>query len=332
MSMKFMPERLRKLMDSIGISEDKVSVGSGIPTATIRQAFRLMDYDPRAKTLSSLAEYFQVPMEYFFDGFSEEEARDIYENYKETFKRIRKDAYEDYIIAGREEAKMFARKEKIEAPWPYNLIEDILDRPVNWLINDEQLINFEDTIKKVPYLEKYYDSHTVNYYKNEMTLEQVGILNGITRERARQIIKKSLRIMGHPRFARYLTGEYEELQKKKKSLEDDISELEQKKAKLIGEIEQAEIEKAKQEENKFIEVITPKYKEGTLGIPLKDVGITDLSVRAYNVLARSGCMTIGDVVDIVRSGKLRTLRNCGARTCAEVVKFLEDRGISLEVA
>jgi len=325
MSMKFMPERLRKLMDSIGISEDKMSVGSGIPTATIRQAFRLIDYDPRAKTLSSLAEYFQVPMEYFFDGFSEEEARDIYENYKETFKRIRKDAYEDYIIAGREEAKMFARKEKIEAPWPYNLIEDILNRPVNWLINDEQMTNFETAIKKVPYLEKYYDSHTVNYYKNEMTLEQVGILNGITRERVRQIIKKSLRIMGHTRFARYLTGEYEELQKKKKNLEDDISELEQKKEKLMEEINQFE------EKKWILNGVKAENEEGVMGILLRDVW-EDLSVRACNVLAKAGCVTIGDVVSLVRSGKLGEQRNCGARTCAEVNRFLANKGIELEVA
>ena len=59
----------------------------------------------------------------------------------------------------------------------------------------------------------------------------------------------------------------------------------------------------------------------------------NLSVRAYNTLARARCNTLSDVISIAEDGKLLDIRRCGIKTAneicdaifAETGKYFKDR-------
>lgn len=54
-----------------------------------------------------------------------------------------------------------------------------------------------------------------------------------------------------------------------------------------------------------------------------DIGMLDLSVRAYNSLRRAGIGTIGQLVNTYQhSSELKKIRGCGASTIAEIMESL----------
>ena len=49
----------------------------------------------------------------------------------------------------------------------------------------------------------------------------------------------------------------------------------------------------------------------------------DLGVRAYNSLKRAGYVTIGDLAQAISSGtEISKIRNCGAKSCREIMEKL----------
>lgn len=53
----------------------------------------------------------------------------------------------------------------------------------------------------------------------------------------------------------------------------------------------------------------------------KEIEVLELSVRAYHALSRCECRTVGDVYRLLKSGKIKKVRNLGDKSIGEI----EDR-------
>lgn len=50
----------------------------------------------------------------------------------------------------------------------------------------------------------------------------------------------------------------------------------------------------------------------------KEIEVLGLSVRAYNALSRCGCCTVGDVYRLLKSGRIKKVRNLGDKSIGEI--------------
>lgn len=50
----------------------------------------------------------------------------------------------------------------------------------------------------------------------------------------------------------------------------------------------------------------------------KEIEVLGLSVRAYHALSRCGCRTVGDVYRLLKSGKIKKVRNLGDKSIGEI--------------
>ena len=150
------------------------------------------------------------------------------------------------------------------------------------------------------------------YYISGYTLEAIGNICGISRERVRQIISKSKRKINHSATINYLRYGYEVQQN-----QDDIEKIK----------EQIQIEKKRLIE----ELRQPTITEEDLINFNKNMLIDelDLSVRGYNSLVRAGIRTVGDLTNLT-DNDLWAVRNLGRRTHAEIIETLKERGFSLK--
>jgi len=147
------------------------------------------------------------------------------------------------------------------------------------------------------------------------TLEAVGLQEGVTRDRIRQIEAKAIRKLRHPsrlyimRYGKEVIG-----------LQDDIKkltiELSKKKKELIDAIN-----------NPFeIELTEEEMMLSTLSQKIDNL---DFSVRTFNCLRRGGIETLSQLVQSTVHD-LQKLRNLGNRSLKEIIYKLNDMGLSLK--
>ena len=65
------------------------------------------------------------------------------------------------------------------------------------------------------------------------------------------------------------------------------------------------------------------YSESTCLAPIEELA---LSVRGYNCLKRSGINTIGELIEMINSQKLPSVRNLGIKTVSEIKATLLQYG------
>ena len=148
-----------------------------------------------------------------------------------------------------------------------------------------------------------------------MTLEAIGKVYNLTRERIRQIIAKGCRKLRHPSRKNMLLGcSYSEVQRMYLDLKQDIEEL--------HDIYENALEKVLESKNidEFVQEVKKSRK--TL------ISDLDLSVRSYNCLARKGIVTIEDLCN-KSIDELKEVRNLGARSLDEVVGAVHKLGYKL---
>lgn len=65
-----------------------------------------------------------------------------------------------------------------------------------------------------------------------------------------------------------------------------------------------------------------------LGEPWENV-MTDLSVRSYNCLKRSGMYTVGQIIKSIENGNILNVRNLGRKSCDELIQTLRYLGYTV---
>lgn len=149
-------------------------------------------------------------------------------------------------------------------------------------------------------------------YLNGSTLEEISSEYGLTRERIRQIVEKSIRKSRDLRNIEKKLREAEEISKKNIALKHEITTLKERLGKN-------DVEK----------------REDELSV-LLSTKITDVnfSVRVMNVLKafrnKNGYVDIETIGDICRINENDFLmqRNAGKKSLREITEFLESRGLS----
>lgn len=312
----------RELMEKAGVSREVVASDTGISLASIYQYGRDGSNTPKIDNIMKIADYFCVPLDFLLGRCDRGTAENILSDYRHCFREIQRGRYETCFLHNKGTGHIEASKLKgVNAPYPYNLLDDII-RPVvrgreegRWEmpLNQDQEAGLSEAISSLTEREQ---GMLLAYYEGENTLEQVGKMYDVTRERVRQVIAKAVRKLRHPvRLNQIRYG----LEGCKKETEVELrKDMLSKDERTLDEWEE-ELMHRRLFLEQFADGLnvssTPK-QESVYLLPIEEM---DLSVRSFNCLRRAGCYTLGDICDIAREGNLHKLRNVGKKSIEEIL-------------
>ena len=231
--------------------------------------------------------------------------------------------------------------------FPYNLYEAILDKPVNWVITQEQKNGLEWAMNSLTDKEK---DIIYLYYHDGYTLSRIGEKYSVTRERIRQIITKGIRKLRHPSRKEAILGitnkcySMDEVEKEAEKLsqmtenyhknadalakaENLVFVREQKVNEIISILKNSNLEEVADVIKKIEEVQDKKILDIVDKRKLdRSIEALDLSVRSYNTLLRAGIFTIADIVNMIdyEPEQFEKIRNLGVKCRAEIVEKLDE--------
>lgn len=315
------PERLRFLLGQAGISGAELGKQCGLSSKSVA------DYLSGASTpgfpnLIRIADYFCVPVDYLIGRVSYYDAEAIRKDFRYSYMRLRHAAYEKYIRSSHGNQRPIDPNSDILPVWPYNLVDEIFKEPTEDVLNYDQLAGLQNALdtltdreRKVVYL----------YYRNGLTLRQVGEMESVGPVRIRQILAKSLRKLRHPSRANQIRLGAE-LAAKESYVKTKEAELE---ARL----------KAVEEYEESLNALNDCPSQPTKrAITLDDL---NLSVRSYNCLSRGRIKSLTELMDIAKVGELANIRNLGKKSILEIcnkiyilagVSYHEQYGLPAPVA
>lgn len=330
------PEPLKTLIDASGMSCETVAENSGVSLSVLYLYLRGTT-SPGVSTLSALADYFAVPMDYLLGRYTIEQAEAITSDYAAHFMELRRAPWEAYLTGRRGLPQQYIGY-SYEAPWPYNLLDDLVGYKIYGTrereddfwgepIDDKQMAGLEQSLDSISPREK---EAVLAYYKDGQNLEQVGNKFDVTRERARQIIAHGVRKLRHPsRFnlIRYGADYKDKLissNEKLSEIERETQELQARKEELTKQVHNLTCTR----ESILAEIcasaagmmdgsVQPKDGRKATGVVTLDE--MELSVRSWNCLKRAGVNTLPDLVDKMKSGELVKIRNLGKRSILELL-------------
>ncbi len=307
----FASDRLTQLMELTGISVRQLAENTGIAVSGIikyQKGYTMPGIEPLIK----LSEYFKVPIDYFIDKH-DDSCVDI-EHYPQKFMQIRTAAYEDYLKVRRPEMAWKPYQHGWEAPWPYNLADDVSGGPIDYILTEDQIKAIMIALDTLSEKEKV---NILRYYRDGLNLEQCGEKMGVTRERVRQIIAKGVRKLRHPSRRKMIEMGFETWQeensiaRRKMELAAQQADLDKWEQNLMER--KAELERLRGE---IADIPAPAIGDHGVSWTLEEL---DLSVRSYNCLRRRGVSTLAGLCELVESGELLHVRNIGRRSVAEVL-------------
>lgn len=230
-----------------------------------------------------------------------------------------------------------------EEGFPYNLWMEIFGEMPEEPIEQDQVDGIFEALDSLTQREK---DGILYYYRFGMTLEQAGRKFGITRERFRQVIAKGARKLRHSsrrllilygaegwKARSAYTRRREELNQAMAAMDAEfgafVADLQSKREKL------SELERSLDAKSEALAVLAAEVAKrrdafeqaygGALSLKIDEL---DFSVRTYNCLARGGCETVEDILNLGRD-RLMQVRNLGKKSLNEVVKKLATLGLSL---
>lgn len=207
--------------------------------------------------------------------------------------------------------------------WPYNLLEAIgceSDDPLDH-ISDEAEMELILCMSRLTDREKLVIRRR---FFDQKTLREVATDIGTQGERARQIEAKALRKLRNPYDAsgfilRHGVKAYIEMRVQEKV----DSALQAKEAELVKAYQEKMVELDKEAFEKERDKMDSRAK--TLSMEITEL---DLSVRAYNCMARARCKTVGDIITMYPTyNEACNIRNFGRRSMEEVSHKLSKLGI-----
>ena len=156
-------------------------------------------------------------------------------------------------------------------------------------------------------------------YKHSAKFEQIGGFYGLTRERARQIIKTALRKISHPSRRILLEKGLEEY------IENIVNSRVEARVKFMLHDEYMRgYSDAMEDAETGKDSHMKKVVAGLLELPIDEF---DLSVRAFNCLKRSGVNKVGDLLTYDTEDSIMRIRNLGRRSAGEIALKLNQQGI-----
>lgn len=155
-------------------------------------------------------------------------------------------------------------------------------------------------------------------YKEKLTLEQCGKIEGVTKERIRQIQAKALRKLRQPsRIAKMKAYKYEDIVKNA----EEFSRLKEENKNLEKAIRLYTNKKVDKNELKEMARLAD-----VMSLTLEDL---DFSVRTYNCLKRKNVNYLKDIIEMTETD-LKGVRNLGAKSRLEVMNKLNKYGVKLK--
>jgi len=148
-------------------------------------------------------------------------------------------------------------------------------------------------------------------YYNRKTLEETGKSLRITRERVRQIERKSIRILMKYRQYCILGKEIAEYDRKAKI---KVSEIARKKYK--SEIDE-----------RFSRIKANNTDRDLSEIVATPIESLELSMHLYYVLKRANIKTVGDILIVPTYEELSKIRNMGRKSLAEMIDKIHSLGL-----
>lgn len=320
-------ENLRTLVENSGMTQTSIAEASGIPMASFR-LYLTEEAQPPMDRLFALADLFAVPLDYISGRCTKEECDAIEESFADNFRLLRRQDYENCTLKHVEQWK---KPDNYESPYPYNLLDDIFGKTFDHVLSEDETNGLNYCLRTLSEREQTVIGLR---YEKEMTLQQTGKELNVTQERIRQIQAKALRKLKNPIRTNYiLYGEQGNLRKKDlderelrlESREKQLIEIEKRLGFKHNEINETEIEHVAYDEPR-------KSKFGKNGLTYSDAFLDmNLSVRSFNCLARSGFLTVDDVIKAVRDGSIIRIRNLGKKSIDEIIdRVMEVTGMSRE--
>lgn len=193
----FDPSVLKDLLRRSGLSYREISRVTGVPVSTISVALRGASVG--ISFLLTFADYFGVSL----DALCGREK--VPESFERNFMYLRRLDYEAAIRSGQ---KFSYAKEKGgrcgEGPYPYNLLDAVCGAGLRsrkpedcWqtVLTADQEDGLSDALSLLP--DRLQDILCL-YFEEGESLEEVGQVYDITRERVRQLISRGIRMLRHP--------------------------------------------------------------------------------------------------------------------------------------
>lgn len=326
-SLCYSPEAISTLMHEAGLDLKGTAKAAGVSTAGLEAYLLGKRKTPSVSCLMKLADFFGVPLDYICGRMSSEDVCRVKDGCAEHFRAMRREAYEMYLCAGKKAITFDAPP---IAPWPYNLIEEVLHEETGDTITQDRMAGLD---KALFMLDERSADVVVKLYRDGATLAEIGDRYGVTKERVRQIAAKSIRQLRHKSRRKYIEYGLEAA--------EEADNLGKRKLALIRErMEIAEEERALNERRLHLAALREELdKEESLvrkttGDEVLDIGasidLLYLSVRAHNCLMRSHLTTIGAVAKAAKNGELQKIPYLGKKTVNEIrAQILERAGLDI---
>lgn len=322
---------IEDFMQAIPVSYNTLSEKTGLPASKLKNYIHNVT-EPPLIAIVKLADFFQVPIDVLIGRCTEEEYANFMKGFKPAFMKLESEAYDRYLLKRYGYGPHLMPNEHFKvndyiASYPYNLLDTVFKEPIKFFLTGDQLDAFDYVMSTLT--EREVEAIKL-YYEQGFTLEETGAFFNLSRERARQIIARGIRKLRHPtRLNLIMYG----LEGGK-----ELNEWNTKQREMVKQY-RAEYNEKKQAWLEKINAIDnpPEHEEQETVPTISDfIDNMDLSVRSYNCLARhfshwdalkktyNRHVTISDVIDLIRSGKLLMVRNLGKKSAVEILTKLEE--------
>lgn len=213
--------------------------------------------------------------------------------------------------------------------WPKNLIADIFssEEEADKIIGNRSEYDVITSVMIAVTSLSNSIQHDVlmRYYHDKKSLNGVGQELGKSPERIRQIKAKALRLLRHPSRVNLLRNNIHDI------LEVDLATANQRIADLTTHYE-GEIDRLKEViKNNGTEIPPREPAKAMEELYCMDIEKLDLSVRAYNCLARANIRNVSQIISAFQEDKIYAVRNMGRRSVEEVYLKLTSLGIPADV-
>lgn len=297
---------LENLIAQSGLPVYRIAEDSGIGGSTLNKILR-HNYPPSVDAMWALADYFAVPLDFLVGRLSKEETEKIQENFQENWKLLQRSTYERQIVH-KKAAYLQPIPPGYEAPWPYNLLDDIFDQPFTWVLTNDQEAGVNAAIERLSQREQQVLGAI---YRDGQTLSQIGLIYRVTPERIRQIHKKAIRKLRAPVNRQLIEDGLEG----SKTIREERTYISNRKRELIKE----RIELKKAEEN------GQPFNSDPFAQPFEEV--IEPSIRVFNCLKRAHINTIYEIIESFKTGDIWKIRNLGRKSIEELMTSLGKFGI-----
>lgn len=266
---------------------------------------------PTVEEIIKIADYFIVPVDLLLNRCDIKQVDDLIAHYASNFMELRKSAYEKYVFDKKHNSTILV--DKLESPYPYNMLEAIIQHNIDFMLTTEDLENIEQAMNSIDPRRKRI---LLMYFKQNITLYEISAIENVSIALIHQLIKTGLKSMRESdalkgtRLATHMTNGLYTLKDVDDYFDEKEKELEVKK--------QALETKEKIVSNRII-VVEKEPTPEPINIDA-DIQTLKLSVRTYNALRRGGIDTIRDAIDALDNNvnKLKSIPQFGGKSMLEL--------------